>query len=110
MFYTGLSVSYGRVDRTKYQIHIPLPPKIDPSVTMMQVEEKPDVLNDVPDEQTSEIINLSPPCPATHPPSPTCRNHKAALADASPVYYIKEFYDTNDFNEFTDALRINCVT
>lgn len=31
------------VDRTKYQIHIPLPPKIDPSVTMMTVEEKPDV-------------------------------------------------------------------
>ena len=31
------------VDRNKYQIQIPLPPKIDPSVTMMQVEEKPDV-------------------------------------------------------------------
>ncbi len=31
------------MDRNKYQIHIPLPPKIDPSVTMMQVEEKPDV-------------------------------------------------------------------
>lgn len=31
------------VDRTKYQIHIPLPPRIDPSVSMMQVEEKPDV-------------------------------------------------------------------
>jgi len=31
------------VDRTKYQIQIPLPPKIDASVTMMQVEEKPDV-------------------------------------------------------------------
>merc|ERR1712226_190829 len=31
------------VDRNKYQIHIPLSPKIDPSVTMMQVEEKPDV-------------------------------------------------------------------
>lgn len=30
-------------DRTKYQIHLPLPPKIDPSVTMMTVEEKPDV-------------------------------------------------------------------
>lgn len=31
------------VDRNaKYQIHIPLPPKIDPSVTMMTVEEKPD--------------------------------------------------------------------
>lgn len=31
------------VDRTKYQIRLPLPPKIDPSVTMMTVEEKPDV-------------------------------------------------------------------
>eukprot|EP00028_Trichosphaerium_sp_Am-I-7-wt_P005333 CAMPEP_0168515580 /NCGR_PEP_ID=MMETSP0405-20121227/4851_1 /TAXON_ID=498012 /ORGANISM="Trichosphaerium sp, Strain Am-I-7 wt" /LENGTH=423 /DNA_ID=CAMNT_0008535047 /DNA_START=18 /DNA_END=1289 /DNA_ORIENTATION=- len=30
-------------DRSKYQIQIPLPPKIDPSVTMMTVEEKPDV-------------------------------------------------------------------
>lgn len=29
--------------QNKYQIHIPLPPKIDPSVTMMTVEEKPDV-------------------------------------------------------------------
>jgi 26S proteasome regulatory subunit T1 len=32
------------VERTgKYQIQIPLPPKIDASVTMMTVEEKPDV-------------------------------------------------------------------
>lgn len=31
------------MDRTKYHIQIPLPPKIDPSVTMMTVEEKPDV-------------------------------------------------------------------
>ncbi|KAH7906235.1 hypothetical protein BJ138DRAFT_1016546 [Hygrophoropsis aurantiaca] len=31
------------VDRNKYQIQIPLPAKIDASVTMMQVEEKPDV-------------------------------------------------------------------
>ncbi|CAD6579464.1 MAG: 26S proteasome regulatory subunit 7 [Cyphobasidiales sp. Tagirdzhanova-0007] len=31
------------VTREKYQIQIPLPPKIDASVTMMQVEEKPDV-------------------------------------------------------------------
>ncbi len=31
------------MDRNKYQIQIPLPPKIDPSVTMMTVEEKPDV-------------------------------------------------------------------
>ncbi|KAL9920066.1 LOW QUALITY PROTEIN: 26S proteasome regulatory subunit Rpt1 [Glossina fuscipes fuscipes] len=30
------------VDRNKYQIHIPLPPKIDPTVTMMR-EDKPDV-------------------------------------------------------------------
>lgn len=32
-----------RVDRSDYKIQIPLPPKIDASVTMMQVEEKPDV-------------------------------------------------------------------
>jgi len=31
------------VDRNKYFIQLPLPPKIDPSVTMMTVEEKPDV-------------------------------------------------------------------
>ena len=31
------------VDRTKYQIMLPLPPKIDANVTMMTVEEKPDV-------------------------------------------------------------------
>lgn len=37
------SVHFRSVDRNKYQIQIPLPPKIDASVTMMQVEEKPDV-------------------------------------------------------------------
>lgn len=31
------------VDRAKYSIQIPLPPKIDPSVSLMTVEEKPDV-------------------------------------------------------------------
>lgn len=31
------------IDRNKYQIQIPLPPRIDPTVTMMQVEEKPDI-------------------------------------------------------------------
>lgn len=31
------------VDRNKYQIHIPLPPRIDSTVTAMQLEEKPDV-------------------------------------------------------------------
>ncbi|KAG0676423.1 26S proteasome regulatory subunit 7 [Kluyveromyces marxianus] len=31
------------VDRSKHQIELPLPPRIDPSVTMMTVEEKPDV-------------------------------------------------------------------
>ena len=42
------SACHCRVDRNKYQIQIPLPPKIDPSVTMMTVEEKPDVTyNDV---------------------------------------------------------------
>lgn len=33
----GVLSSSFRVDRNKYQIHIPLPPKIDPTVTMMQV-------------------------------------------------------------------------
>ncbi|PRT55956.1 26S protease regulatory subunit 7 [Wickerhamiella sorbophila] len=31
------------VERNKYRIMLPLPPRIDPSVTMMTVEEKPDV-------------------------------------------------------------------
>ncbi|KAI7824211.1 proteasome 26S ATPase subunit 2-like protein [Kickxella alabastrina] len=31
------------VDRSKYQIKVPLPPRIDPTVSMMTVEEKPDV-------------------------------------------------------------------
>jgi 26S proteasome regulatory subunit T1 len=36
------------VDRQKYQIQLPLPPRIDPTVTMMTVEEKPDVTyNDI---------------------------------------------------------------
>merc|ERR1719264_364579 len=40
----GVDTSHGG----KYRIQIPLPPKIDPSVTMMQVEEKPDVTyNDI---------------------------------------------------------------
>lgn len=34
------------VDRVKYSIQIPLPPKIDPSVSLMTVEEKPDVTYD----------------------------------------------------------------
>jgi len=34
------------VDRSKYHIQIPLPPRIDPTVTMMTVEEKPDVTYD----------------------------------------------------------------
>ena len=52
------------VDRTKYFIHIPLPPKIDPSVTMMTVEEKPDVTyNDVGGskeqiEKLREVVEL----------------------------------------------------
>jgi ATP-dependent 26S proteasome regulatory subunit len=43
-----VAIDIYRVDRNKYQIQIPLPPKIDPSVTMMTVEEKPDVTyNDI---------------------------------------------------------------
>ena len=36
------------VKRNKYTIEIPLPPKIDPGVSTMEVEEKPDVTyNDI---------------------------------------------------------------
>lgn len=31
------------VDRVKYKIHLPLPPRIDSSVTAMQLDDKPDV-------------------------------------------------------------------
>ena len=34
------------VDRTRYSIQIPLPPKIDPTVSLMTVEDKPDVTYD----------------------------------------------------------------
>jgi 26S proteasome regulatory subunit T1 len=57
------------VERNKYQIQIPLPPKIDPSVTMMQVEEKPDVTySDVGGckeqiEKLREVVEL----PLLHP-------------------------------------------
>jgi 26S proteasome regulatory subunit T1 len=34
------------VDRSKYSIQLPLPPKIDPTVSLMTVEDKPDVTYD----------------------------------------------------------------
>ncbi|KAH8741191.1 26S proteasome regulatory subunit 7 (RPT1)-like AAA atpase [Cryptosporidium ryanae] len=57
------------VDRTKYKIQIPLPPKIDPSVAMMTVEEKPDVTyNDIGGakeqlEKLREVVEM----PLLHP-------------------------------------------
>jgi len=44
----GMRVGVDSSHGAKYRIQIPLPPKIDPSVTMMTVEEKPDVTyNDI---------------------------------------------------------------
>merc|ERR1711988_1700103 len=57
------------VDRNKYKIQIPLPPKIDATVTMMTVEEKPDVTySDVGGckerlEKLREVVEL----PLLHP-------------------------------------------
>ncbi|XP_049848730.1 uncharacterized protein LOC126316678 [Schistocerca gregaria] len=57
------------VDRNKYQIQIPLLPKIDPAVMMMTVEEKPDVtyehLGSVKEqlERLREVVEL----PLLHP-------------------------------------------
>merc|ERR1712157_451416 len=45
------------VDRTKYQIQIPLPPKIDPSVTMMQVEKLREVV-ELPLLSPERFVNL----------------------------------------------------
>lgn len=63
----GMRVGVG--DRNKYEIYLPLPPKIDPTVTMMQVEEKPDVTySDVGGckeqiEKLKEVVEL----PLLHP-------------------------------------------
>ncbi|KAJ1604376.1 26S proteasome regulatory subunit 7 (RPT1)-like and AAA atpase [Cryptosporidium canis] len=57
------------VDRTKYKIQIPLPPKIDPTVAMMTVEDKPDVTyNDIGGakdqlERLREVVEM----PLLHP-------------------------------------------
>jgi 26S proteasome regulatory subunit T1 len=57
------------VDRKKFQIQIPLPPKIDASVSLMQIQEKPDVTyKDVGGctsqiEQMREVVEL----PMLHP-------------------------------------------
>lgn len=57
------------VDRTKYSIQIPLPPKIDPTVSLMQVEDKPDVTYDEVGgakealEKLREVVEL----PLLHP-------------------------------------------
>ena len=57
------------VDRTKYAIQIPLPPKIDPTVSLMEVEDKPDVTYDDVGgskkalEQLREVVEI----PLLHP-------------------------------------------
>uniref|UniRef100_A0A3B4X6S4 26S proteasome regulatory subunit 7 homolog A-like n=1 Tax=Seriola lalandi dorsalis TaxID=1841481 RepID=A0A3B4X6S4_SERLL len=62
------------VDRNKYQIQIPLPPKIDPTVTMMTVEEKPDITyNDIGGnkeeiQKLREVLEL----PMLHPERASC--------------------------------------
>jgi 26S proteasome regulatory subunit T1 len=55
--------------QTKIQIKVPLPPRIDPTVTMMQVEDKPDVTyNDIGGakeqiEKIREVVEM----PLLHP-------------------------------------------
>ena len=57
------------VDRVKYEIQIPLPPKIDPTVSLMEVEDKPDVTYDDVGgskkalEQLREVVEI----PLLHP-------------------------------------------
>ena len=51
------------VDRTKYSIQIPLPPKIDPTVSLMTVEDKPDVTYDDVGGAKESIQKVSVPIP-----------------------------------------------
>ncbi len=57
------------VDRTKYAIQIPLPPRVDPTISLMEVEDKPDVTYDDVGgskkslEQLREVLEL----PLLHP-------------------------------------------
>ena len=57
------------VDRVKYAIQLPLPPRIDPSVALMEVEDKPDVTYDDVGgskkalEQLREVVEI----PLLHP-------------------------------------------
>jgi 26S proteasome regulatory subunit T1 len=46
------------VDKNKYQIQLSLRPKIDPTVTLMQVEEKPDVTYEQVGGMTEELDQL----------------------------------------------------
>ena len=80
------------VDRTKYHIQIPLPPKIDPSVTMMTVEEKPDVTySDIggSKEQIERMREVSKSFQIAHPPTGDVQplalqrsNHLSVIGDA----------------------------
>uniref|UniRef100_T1K0P3 ATPase AAA-type core domain-containing protein n=1 Tax=Tetranychus urticae TaxID=32264 RepID=T1K0P3_TETUR len=59
IFAVKYQMNISRAYRNQYQIDLPLPPKIDHTVTMVQVEEKPDVTySDVGDckEQIEKLI------------------------------------------------------
>jgi 26S proteasome regulatory subunit T1 len=96
------------VDRHKYQIQIPLPPKIDPTVTMMTVEEKPDITyNDIGGnkeeiQKLREVLELpmlhperfvqlgvDPPkvraARASRPPRPACDPGQARPCPSPPL-------------------------
>ena len=70
------------VDRTKYSIQMPLPPKVDPTVSLMQVEDKPDVTYDEVGgakesiEQLREVVEL----PLLHPERVRLRAARRARA------------------------------
>lgn len=57
-FFWVLLSYFTSVDKNKYQIQIALRPKIDPTVTLMQVEEKPDVTYEQVGGMTEELDQL----------------------------------------------------
>ena len=84
------------VDRTKYQIQVPLPPKIDPSVTMMAVEEKPDITYaDIGGckeqiEKMREVVEL----PMLHPVSSLGRRRRKREREGVLFFFLAVDDDT----------------
>ena len=93
-----------RVDRAKYHIQIPLPPKIDPSVTMMTVEEKPDVTY-------SDIGGCKEQIERMREVNPKSQTLRAAQFQDSEQPHTLHVTSNKSFTRATHTLRaMNCIS